>query len=173
MANEPNHGEIPPPITGTAVTTAVEGNIPTFVGSIPTLNMNQTGPLLLYVGPRGPLGTPPPRINLGSRSTVPSGFSTTWIGREQPYGMPTTEMDSLMNVASTFSEPLVNATSPLQGSGSSRNQFLGGSSHMIPGLTNVSTAILRQQMDESNHEMVQMLAQTLSTLLNPLIQTAT
>ena len=120
MANEPNHGEIPPPITGTTVTTIVEGNIPTSVGSIPALTMNQTGPLLTYVGPRGPLGTPPPRINLGSRSTVPPGFSTTWMGREQPYGMPTTEMASLMNAASTFSEPLVNATSPLQGSGASK-----------------------------------------------------
>ena len=140
---------------------------------MPALTTNQTGHLLSYVGPRGPLGTPPPRINLGSRSTVPPGFSITWMGREQPYGMPTTEMASLMNVASTFSEPLVNATSPLQGSGTSRNQFLGGPSHMIPSLTNASTAILRQQMDESNHEMVQMLAQTLSTVLNPLIQTAT
>ena len=82
MANEPNHGEIPPPITGTAVTTAVESNIPTFVGSMPALNTNQIGPLLSYVGPRGPLVTPPQRINLGSQSTVPPGFSTTWMGRE-------------------------------------------------------------------------------------------
>ena len=173
MANEPNHGEIPPPITGTVVTTVVEGSIPTSVGSIPTLTTSQTGPLLSYVGPRGPLGTPPPRANLGSRPFVPPGFSTTWMGREQPYGMPTTEMASLMNAASTFSEPLVNASSPLQGSGASRNQFLGGPSHTIPSLTNVSIAILRQQMDESNHDMVQMLAQTLSTVLNPLIQTVT
>ena len=169
MANEPNHGEIPPPITGTVVNTAVEGNIPTSIGSIPTLTRNQNGPLLSYVGPRDPLGTPPPRVNLGSRSFVPLGFSTTWMGREQPYGMPTTEMASLMNAASTFSEPLLNTTLPLQGSGASRNQFLGGPSHTIPSLTNVSTAILRQQMDENNHDMVQMLAQTLSTVLNPLI----
>ena len=58
MANEPNHGEIPPPnTTRTVVTTAVEGNIPTSVGSMPALTTNQTGPLLSYVGPRGPLGT--------------------------------------------------------------------------------------------------------------------
>ena len=46
MANEPNHGEIPPPITGTTITTVVEGNIPTSVGSIPALTMNQTDPYL-------------------------------------------------------------------------------------------------------------------------------
>ena len=43
----------------------------------------------------------------------------------------------------------------------------------MPSLTNASTAILRQQMDERNHDMVQMLAQTLSTVLNPLIQKTT
>ena len=161
MANEPNHGEIPPPnTTGTAVMTTVGENIPTPVGSVPTLTTNQTGPLLSYVGPRGPLGTPPPRANPGSRPYIPLGFSTAWMGREQPYGMPTTEVASLMNVAPTFSEPLVSASSPLQGSGASmanlgRNQILGGPSNVIPSLTNASTTILRQQMDESNHDMVQ------------------
>ena len=97
------------------------------------------------------------------------------MGRDQPYGMPTTEMASLMNTTSTFSEPLVSASSPLQGfgTGMGRNQLLGGTSHVMPSLTNASTTILRQQMDESNHDMVQMLAQTLSTVLNPLIQNTT
>ena len=85
------------------------------------------------------------------------------MGRDQPYGMPTAEMASLMNASSIFAEPLVSASSPLQGSGTGmenlgRNQLLGGISHTIPSLTNASAAILRQQMDKSNHDMVQTLA---------------
>ena len=54
-----------------------------------------------------------------------------------------------------------------------RNQFLEGTSHTMPSLTNASTSILRQQMDESNHDMVQMLAQSLSIVLNSLIKNTT
>ena len=50
MANQPNNGEVP---------TTVSETIPSPVGSAPTLTVTQTGPILLYVGPRGPLGTPP------------------------------------------------------------------------------------------------------------------
>ena len=72
MASESNNGEIPPPnTTGTMVITIVGENISTVVGSVPTLTTNQTGPLLSYVGPRGPLGTPPPRENPGSRPYGP------------------------------------------------------------------------------------------------------
>ena len=103
MANQPNNGEIPPPITAeTTIIPTVSETIPSTVGSAPTLTVTQTGPILSYVGPRGPLGTPPPRVNPGSRPYVPPGFSTAWMGRDQPYGMPTTEMASLMNSTSTF-----------------------------------------------------------------------
>jgi hypothetical protein len=37
-------------------------------------------------------------------------------------------------------------------------------------LTNASVMSLRQQMDESNHEMVNLLTQQMSTVFNPLIQ---
>lgn len=40
-------------------------------------------------------------------------------------------------------------------------------------LTNNLMAIIRQLMDESNHEMVQMLANQMGTILNPLIQNTT
>ena len=64
MANQPNNGEIPPSITPrTAVIPTVSETIPSCVGSAPTLTVTQTGPILSYVGPRGPLGTPPPRAN--------------------------------------------------------------------------------------------------------------
>ena len=66
MANQPNNGEIPPPITtGTAVIPTVSEIVSSTVGSIPTLTATQTGPILSYAGPRGPTGTPPPRVNPG------------------------------------------------------------------------------------------------------------
>ncbi|XP_050909974.1 uncharacterized protein LOC127123840 [Lathyrus oleraceus] len=40
----------------------------------------------------------------------------------------------------------------------------------MPNLTNNSAAVWRKQMDERNHDMVQMLTQMLTTVLNPLIQ---
>lgn len=39
-----------------------------------------------------------------------------------------------------------------------------------PNLTNNSAQVIRQHMDESNHEMVQKLAQTMNIVFNPLIQ---
>ena len=111
--------------------------------------------------------------------SIPPGFSIPFGGREQPYGMPTLLMESLHNVASIFSETVVNITSPLQGSGSGvnvgqNNQSLGlGYQTQMPNLTTNSAAVWRQHMDESNHDMVQMLTQTLTTILNPLIQNTT
>ena len=176
MANPPNNGENPQTNVGATVIPTISEVVT--AGSTPAVTVTQTGPIPSFTGPRMPLGTPPPRGNQGTRPYVPPGFSTVWLNREPPYGMPTSELTSLTNATSTFSEPLVSASSPLQGSGvgmanMGRNQLLGGTSHVMPGLTNASTAVLRQQMDESNHDMVQMLAQTLSTVLNPLIQNTT
>ncbi|XP_050908201.1 uncharacterized protein LOC127121810 [Lathyrus oleraceus] len=86
-------------------------------------------------------------------------------------------MANLQNASYTFSEPVVNINSPVQGSGINMgrtNQSLGlRHPTQLPTLTNNSAAAWRQQMDESNHEMVQMLTQTLTTVLNPLIQNTT
>lgn len=49
----------------------------------------------------------------------------------------------------------------------------GGLRHIPPGmsfLTNNSLQSMRQQMDESNHEMVNMLTHQIDTMLNPIIQ---
>lgn len=65
----------------------------------------------------------------------------------------------------------------MQGSGinaDQTNQALGLRHPVqLPTLTNNSAAAWRQHMDESNHKMVQMLTQTLTTVLNPLIQNTT
>ena len=118
MANQPSSGEMPPPIlgNGTTVIQTVSEYVPSTVGLTPALTVTQTRPILSYIGPTGPPGTPPPRGNLGVQPYVPPGFSTVWMGRDQPYGIPTAEMESLMNASSIFSEPLVSASSPLQGS---------------------------------------------------------
>ena len=169
MANPPNNSKIPQTNAGTTVIPTASETVT--AGSTPAVTVTQTGPLPPFTGPRMPLGTPPPRGNPGTRPYVPPGFSTVGLNREPLYGMPTSELASLTNATSTFSDPLMSASSPLQGSGvgmanMGRNQLLGGTSHVMSGLTNASIAVLRQQMDESNHDMVQMLAQTLSTLLN-------
>jgi hypothetical protein len=41
----------------------------------------------------------------------------------------------------------------------------------LPTLTTESMMLFRQQMDESNHEMVNLLTQQIGTVFNPLIQT--
>lgn len=45
------------------------------------------------------------------------GFSMPLNGHEQSFGMSTSMMASLHNSTSTYADPLVNASSPLQGSG--------------------------------------------------------
>ena len=75
--NQPSSGEMPPPIlAGIVVTPTISEHVPSTVGSTPALAVTQTGPILSYVGPRGPPGTPPPRGNPGVRPYVPPGFST-------------------------------------------------------------------------------------------------
>lgn len=108
-----------------------------------------------------------------------SGFSIPVNGREQPFGMPTAMMMNLYNSTSAYADPLANVSSPLQGSrygvnNLGRNHPLGVGLHtQMLNMTNNSTAVFRQQMDESNHKMVQMLAQPMGTIFNLLIQDAT
>lgn len=91
--------------------------------------------------------------------------------------MPTSVMANLQNAGSTFSELVVNINSPVQGSGVNMDRTNQSSDlrhpTQLPTLTNNYAAAWRQQMDKSNHEMVQMLTQTLTVVLNPLIQNTT
>ena len=178
----PQNSEVPPPVSstgGNTVSAPVSEAIPSMSSSMPTHSITHSEPILNYVGPRGPPHTPPPIGTSTFRQVPPPGFSMPYSGREQPYGMPTSVMASLHNASSAFSEPVVNVTSPLQGSGSGINvgrnsQPLGiGYSTQMPNLTTNSASYLRQQMDEGNHDMVQTLAQTMGTIFNPLIQSTT
>ncbi|XP_050919575.1 uncharacterized protein LOC127137133 [Lathyrus oleraceus] len=55
----------------------------------------------------------------------------------------------------------------------SRPPGFGLTSQSIPTFTSSFIVVIRQQMDESNHEMVHMLTQQMGTILRPLIQDST
>jgi len=78
--------------------------------------------------------------------------------------MPTISLQGLQTGALTFSQNLHAQLPPL---------FTPGVSVPIQTpqqtLTNNSLAALRQQMEESNHEMVNMVTQQIGTVINPLI----
>jgi len=89
------------------------------------------------------------------------------VSREQPYGMPTSMMANVLNSASVFAYQanlftMHNIHSPSSSSIFGRNT--------LPPLTTDSINVLRQQMDESNHEMVNLLTQQIGTMFNPLIR---
>jgi len=88
------------------------------------------------------------------------------VSREQPYGMPTSMMENVHNSASVFADQansliMHNVHSPSSSSTFGRNT--------LPLITD-SMNLLRQQMDESNHEMVNLLTQQIGTVFNPLIR---
>lgn len=95
--------------------------------------MGSQGPPVNPLGMKGPPETPPPRENQFFRPYM-TGFSMHLNVCEQPFGMPTSMMENLHNSTSMYIDPLVNASSPLQGSGSivnnlGRSQPLGMGFH--------------------------------------------
>jgi len=92
-----------------------------------------------------------------------------------PYGMPTSMMQGLHTNPSASSETLNVSMPHLFNSGVSvpfrspqQSFILFGSPQQ--SLTNASLSALRQQMEETNHEMVNMVTQQIGTVINPLIQ---
>jgi len=130
---------------------------------------------------RSEIGTviPPFTVGIPSTTSMPStsapsnrprlddrNVNIQNVSREQPYGMPTLMMENVHNSASVFADEenpftMHNVHSPSSSSIFGRNT--------LP-LTTTSMNLLRQQMDESNHEMVNLLNQQIGTLFNPLIR---
>jgi len=86
------------------------------------------------------------------------------LSREQPYG---TMMANVHNSVSVFADQenmfiMHDIHSPSSSSIFGRNT--------LPLLKTDSMNLLRQQMDESNHEMVNLLTQKIGTVFNPLIR---
>ncbi|WJX45972.1 hypothetical protein P8452_32814 [Trifolium repens] len=114
----------------------------------------------------------PNRSNVNGGGASSSTFSlpfSQYVGqgtsRNYPYGMPTSMMQGLQTSASLFTESAPDVFVP-------NNQIVSGSAtrNINPSLTNNALNALRQQMDESNHDMVNMLTQQIGTVFNPLIQ---
>jgi len=101
------------------------------------------------------------QVGFGSQS-----YPNTWFSnRYQLYDIPSSFMIGLLTNPSSFSESLNAMHSPLFHHGIG---FHG--SNPQRSLTNASLMALRQQMEDTNHEMVNMLTQQIGTLFNPLIQ---
>ncbi|KAK2422316.1 hypothetical protein QL285_032860 [Trifolium repens] len=114
----------------------------------------------------------PNRRNVNEGGASSSTFSLPFsqymaqgTSRNYPYGMPTSMMQGLQTSASLFTEASSGVFVP-------NNQIISGfaTRNVNPSLTNAALNALRQQMDESNHDMVNMLTQQIGTVFNPLIQ---
>jgi hypothetical protein len=81
--------------------------------------------------------------------------------------MPTSMMANVYNSASVFVDQANPFTMHNVHSPSSSSIF---GQKTLPPLTTASMNMLRQQMDESNHKMVNLLTQQIGTVFNPLIR---
>lgn len=139
-----------------------------------------SGPVLSPVRMQGQQVTPHLVVSSAFRPYV-IGFMMPLNGHKQSYGMPTSMMANLHNITSTPTDLVVNTFSHMQGSESAVNNMgqinpplgVGFSTQQMLNFTTNSAVVLRQPMDESNHEMVNRFAQEISTILNPLIQNTT
>ncbi|WJX39866.1 hypothetical protein P8452_27373 [Trifolium repens] len=165
--------EIMPNVTGTTVS-APTSFVVTATMAMPistTMPSTTTEPILtLSHAMEGNFS--PNRSNTNGGGASSSTFSlpfSQYMGqgasRNYPYGMPTSMMQGLQTSASLFTETAPGVFVP-------NNQIVSGSAtrNAFPSLTNTALNSLRQQMDESNHDMVNMLTQQIGTVFNPLIQ---
>ena len=93
------------------------------------------------------------------------------------YRMSYSMMPGYQSTSSTAvaSYNVKNLNSPLQGSAPGGNNRgnqnrVAPSQPLVPPLTNTSVAVLRQQMDDSNHELVNMLTNQMGNVFNPIVQ---
>ena len=122
--------------------------VPPFTAGIPSTTSVPSSPLV--------------RPRLDGRNT-----NVKNLPREQPYGMPTSMMENVHNSASTFANQTNPFTIHTAHSPSSSSIFCRNT---LPAVTTDSMILLRQQMDESNHEMVNLLTKQIGTVFNPLIR---
>lgn len=176
MVNPPNNNaeEVPPLIGGITVvatkidaipgsqgttaipTTTVSTKIPSETVSMATPSNSQSVPIVSSEVIQWKPFTPRPYGFNVSRPFTP-WFSIPM--RDHPYGMSISFMADLHNNTSMYMKPLATTFSPVHGSGSVVNLLnlnirLPEFANQLPLLTINPFAILRQQIDESNHEMV-------------------
>jgi len=122
--------------------------VPPFTDGVPVSTSVPTSP------------NPQVRIRFGDRVII-----TQNSYRDKPYGMPTSMMENFHNIP-PFTEH-ANPFTPFNTHSPSSSSVFGRSS--LPALTTESMMLFRQQMDESNHEMVNLLIQQIVTVFNPLV----
>ena len=122
--------------------------IPPFIVGVPSTTSIPSSPLV--------------RPRLDDRNTNMQN-----ILREQPYGMQTSMMANVHNSAFAFADEANPFTMHNKHSPSSSSIF---GRNTLPPLTTDSMNLLRQQMNESNHEMLNLLTQQIGTVFNPLIR---
>jgi hypothetical protein len=161
--SDSNTDEVP---RGTLFTTE------TLISQVATLSpMTSATSTMLTTGAVGTSVPLPPPGGSGSTITtfrpyVPR-FGTTY----PLYGMPYSLMPGYQSTSSAtlFSDNVQNTNPPLQGSAQGGNIRNNTQNRTMP-LSNTSIAVLRQQMDDSNHELVNMLTNQMGTVFNPVIQ---
>lgn len=105
------------------------------------------------------------------------GFSMPSPDKDYPYGVPTSMMENLQPNAPTFIDNVMATTplyNPCNASTSTINNTVrsGGVNYIpqnTPSLNTTSMMGMRQQMDEINLELVNILTQKMGTIFNPLI----
>lgn len=168
-----NNGEQPTSRAGTGTISAPMAKPIPSIASTTAIPSITVGPMTL---PEGMVLSPiPPSHPVTPRSFVASdfipfttNFPMLMPGHEQPYGMPATMMDSLHNNPSTSVDNAVNAYSPIMASSSTTSNHgqtmqprvgMGFGSQAISALTTNYIMVMRHQMNESNHDMVNTLTQ--------------
>lgn len=135
----------------------------------PTVSIPFNGIILTSCQPQTPMPT------MGTSGQYMPSFT---VPLRRTLGMPNEFMANMHNLGSTFGETSSLSFSHYQGLGPLASQFgrppgFGLSSQSVPTFSLSSVTVMRQHMDESNHEMVHMLTQQMGTIMRHLIQDST
>lgn len=125
------------------------------------------GPILTSCQPQTPTPT--------TMGTMGQHMPSFMIPIRRTLGMSMEFMENMHNLGSTYSDTSSSPFPRYQGFGSLATPFgrppsFRLPSQSVPTFTSSFVIVVRQQMDESNHEMVHMLTQQMVTILRPLIQ---
>lgn len=135
-----------------------------------TVSTAFVGPILTPCQPQTPTPT--------TMGTVGQHMPSVTIPMHKTLGMPVEFMANMHNLGSTYNDTSLSPFPRYQGFGPLATPFgrplgFGLTSQSVPTFTSSSVIVMRQQMDERNHEIVHMLTQQMGTILRPLIQDST
>ena len=172
-----------------AYATSVGASVSTVVGATMAMSVSKemrvtastTAPTITSPMTQSEMGTfvPPFTVGVPVSTNVPTSrnpqvrarfedrvINMNNFSKDQSYGMPTSMMANLhSNPAFTGH---ANPFTPFNTHSSSSSSVFGRNAP--PTLTTESVMLFKQQIDKSNHEMVNLLTQKIGTVFNPLIQ---